>query len=222
MNRYVRILLAFQIFILVFSSGTAQSLQLTNRSKTKLTFLIPLTETEMSTPLHLENLRQRNILKAPLANGAQLTLQIRRPDQSTPNLLAISESNPGSFENTFTYLMLYNVSGSKIAIEEQNQVGREQFGTMSETEPAQFNIQNKTELPIYGLALRWEQADGMQEKALLKPWQVIPAGKESVIESEFNPWSLPVTFTLRAKLRNVDGTWLVKELLLKTNTVVIE
>ncbi|AEE52884.1 hypothetical protein [Haliscomenobacter hydrossis] len=181
MNQYIRILLIFPLFTLVMNSGISQSLQLSNRTKTALTFLIPLTEAEMSTPLHLGDLRQRNILKAPLANGAQLPLNIKRPDQSMPNLLAISESDPGSFENTFTYFMLYNVSGSKIALEEQHRIGSEQFGSMSETEPAQFNIQNKTELPIYSLALRWEQADGTQEKALLKPWQVIPAGKETVL-----------------------------------------
>lgn len=200
----------------------AQVIQLNNQTPAKITLLLPLTEAEMGKPLDFAQAQSHNVLKTPLIPGSTRSVPLQWADAGSRHLLAIAESAPGSFENTFTYLMLYNVSGSKIAIEEQHQVGREQFGTMSETEPAQFNIQNKTKLPIYGLALRWKQADGMQEKALLKPWQVIPTGKESVIESEFNPWSLPVTFTLRAKLRNVDGTWLVKELLLKTNTVVIE
>lgn len=222
MNQYIRILLTFQLFILVMNSGISQSLQLSNRTKTILTLLVPLTEAEMSSPLHLADLRQRNILKAPLANGAQFTLNIKRPDQSTPNLLAVSESAPGSFENTFTYFMIYGVKGDNVSLDESHFIGSEELIPPSVAPLPKLKIHNKTAMLLYGLTLHWQEANGKQESILLKPWQTILAGREINLEPEFDLWSPQYTFSLRAKLRKADGTWLEKDLPLQGKTVVIE
>lgn len=222
MNQYIRILLIFQLFILVMNSGISQSFPVSNRTKTTLTLIIPLTEAEMDTLLHMGDLRQHNILKTPLADGAQLTLNINRPDPSTPHLLAISESAPGSFENTFTYFMIYGVKGDKVSLEESHFIGSEELIPPSVEPLPKLKIHNKTAMPLYGLTLHWQEANGKQESILLKPWQAILAGREINLEPEFDLWSPDYTFSLRAKLRKADGTWLVKELPLQGKRVVIE